>query len=120
MQTYRGSCHCGAVVFEIDTDFTQFTKCVCSLCRKKNALMTMVHESHFRLLQGQDRLGLYEWNTRVAKHHFCTDCGIYTFHRKRSAPDTFGVNVYCLDEADISGIPVVEVGGPTTTVANAG
>jgi hypothetical protein len=116
MWTYKGSCHCGAVVFEIDTEFTQFTKCDCSLCRKKNAVMTKVHESQFRLLQGEEVLGLYQWNTGVAKHHFCTHCGIYTFHRKRVTPDFFGINVYCLDDADISNVPIVEVDGRTMTV----
>lgn len=116
MRTYKGSCHCGAVAFEIDTEFTEFTKCDRSLCRNKNAVMTKVHESRFRLLQGEEVLGLYQWNTRVAKHHFCTRCGIYTFHRKRVTPDFFGINVYCLDDADISNVPIVEVDGRTMTV----
>jgi hypothetical protein len=111
MQTYCGSCHCGAIKFEIDTEFPEFTKCDCSLCRKKNAVMTKVHESQFRLVQGEDDLGLYQWNTNTAKHHFCKKCGIYTFHRKRVTPDYFGINVYCLDGADISKVPVVEVDG---------
>lgn len=111
MQTYQGSCHCGAVRFEIDTEFTEFTKCDCTLCAKKNAVMTKVHESQFRLLAGENELGTYQWNTRTAKHHFCTVCGIYTFHRKRVTPDFFGINVYCLDDADITHVPVIEVDG---------
>jgi hypothetical protein len=111
MQTYRGSCHCGAIVFEIDTDFTEFTKCDCSLCRKKNAVMTKVHESRFRLLQGEGQLAQYQWNTHIAKHHFCTICGIYTFHRKRVTPDYFGINVYCLEDANIADVPVIGVDG---------
>jgi len=111
MQTYQGSCHCGTVRFEIDTEFTEFTKCDCSLCAKKNAVMTKVHESQFRLLSGEVDLGTYQWNTGTAKHHFCKSCGIYTFHRKRVSPDYFGINVYCLDEADIADVPVIEVDG---------
>ena len=76
MQTYQGSCHCGAVAFEIDAVLTEFTTCDCSLCRKKNAVMTKVHESAFRLLKGKNVLGLYEWNAHIAKHHFCNSCGI--------------------------------------------
>lgn len=111
MQTYRGSCHCGAIRFEIDTVFTEFTKCDCSLCRKKNAVMAKVHEDQFRFVQGEDDLGLYEWNTKTAKHHFCKKCGIYTFHRKRVTPDFLGINVYCLDDVDFANIPIVEVDG---------
>lgn len=111
MKTYRGTCHCGAVVFEIDTEFSEFTKCDCSLCRKKNAVMTKVHERDFRLIEGEQALGLYEWNTKTAKHHFCKRCGIYTFHRKRVTPDFLGVNVYCLEDADVSEVPIKEVDG---------
>lgn len=112
-KTYSGSCHCGTVQFEIDTEFTEFTQCDCSLCTKKNAVMTKVHESSFRLLMGEDALGTYEWNTRTAKHHFCSKCGIYTFHRKRVTPDFFGINVFCLDTPDIQSVPIIRVDGRT-------
>ena len=118
MKTYAGSCHCGAVRFEITTAFTEFTTCDCSLCRKKNAVMTKVHEDQFRLRAGEEHLGLYEWNTRVAKHHFCTICGIYTFHRKRVTPDFLGINVNCLDDADTAGVPVVAVDGIGMSLEN--
>ena len=39
MQKYQGSCHCGAVRFEIETDFPELTMCDGSICRRKNALM---------------------------------------------------------------------------------
>lgn len=116
MKTYRGSCHCGAIVFEIDTQFTEFTKCDCSLCTKKNAVMTKVHESRFRLIEGEQELGAYQWNTGIATHHFCKVCGIYTFHRKRLMPDFLGVNIHCLDEADISGVPIVEKHGASLSL----
>ncbi len=111
MPTYHGSCHCGAVRFEIDTDLTEFSRCNCTLCRKKNAVMARVGEDCLRVTAGEDNLGLYRWNTRVARHHFCKTCGIYTFHRKRSEPDHYGVNVYCLDDAEIDGVPIIDADG---------
>ncbi len=51
----------------------------------------------FHLLQGEEQLGTYRFNTRSAEHHFCTVCGIYTHHKRRSNPDQFGVNVACLE-----------------------
>jgi len=105
-RTYQGSCHCQAVRFEIDSDFPELTTCDCSICRRKNALMIKVHEGAFRLLAGADALTLYQFHTRTARHYFCRTCGIYPFHRKRSAPDSYGVNVYCLDGFDPAGIPV--------------
>ena len=118
MPTYHGSCHCGAVRFKVDTELTEFIQCDCSLCRKKNAVMTGVHESKFRLLAGADKLGLYQWNHRIAKHYFCTTCGIYPFHKRRSEPDHYGINVHCLDDADLSDVPVVRVDGKSMSVAD--
>ena len=111
LQTYRGSCHCGAVRFQIETDFPELTRCDCSICRKKNALMVKVHESKFRLLAGQESLTEYQFHTKTARHFFCKVCGIYPFHRKRITPDHLGINVFCLKGFDPAGIPVREVAG---------
>jgi hypothetical protein len=118
MGRYLGSCHCGAVKFRVDAEIDELTTCDCSLCIKKNALMAKVHESALTILEGEDRLSLYQWNTRRAQHRFCSVCGIYTFHRKRSAPDHYGVNVFCLDGFDAKGIPVRATEGQGMTVAD--
>jgi len=111
MQTYRGSCHCGAILFEIETDFPELTTCDCSICRRKNALMIKVHEDRFKLLSGDQSLSEYRFHTKTARHFFCKSCGIYTFHRKRVTPDYFGVNVFCLDDFDPFGIAVRKTTG---------
>lgn len=105
-EAHEGSCHCGAVRFEIVTSFPELTTCDCSICRRKNALMVKVHESEFRLLSGRDSLTAYQFHTRTATHYFCKICGIYPFHRKRNTPDYFGVNVHCLEGFDPAGTPV--------------
>lgn len=114
-QIYRGSCHCGAVRFEIETDFPELTTCDCSICKKKNALMVRVHESKFRPLAGADSLTEYQFHTRTARHFFCKICGIYPFHRKRNTPDFLGVNVFCLEGFDPEGIPVRRAVGAAMT-----
>jgi len=93
----EGACLCGAVRFEVETDFPELTMCDCSICRKKNALMVKVHESKFKLLAGEESLTEYQFNTGTAKHLFCTVCGIKSFYVPRSNPDGFDVNVRCLD-----------------------
>ena len=105
-ETYAGSCHCGAIRFEIVTDAPELTTCDCSICKRKNALMVKVHERDFVLLAGEDALSAYQFHTLTATHYFCKVCGIYPFHRKRVTPDHFGINVYCLERFDPSGIPV--------------
>jgi len=106
VQTLIGTCHCGAVKFQIESDFPELTTCDCSICSKKNALMVKVHESNFKLLSGASSLTEYQFHTRTAKHYFCRVCGIYPFHRKRVTPDFLGINVFCLEGFDPSGVPV--------------
>jgi hypothetical protein len=108
---YTGSCHCGAVRFEIETDFPELTMCDCSICRRKNALMVKVHESSFTLLAGEELLSEYQFHTRTARHFFCKVCGIYPFHRKRVTPDHYGINVFCLHDFEPAGIPVRSTAG---------
>lgn len=110
-RTYQGRCHCGAIRFEILTDFPELTTCDCSICRRKNALMVKVHESQFTLLSGADALTEYQFHTRTARHFFCKVCGTYPFHRKRVTPDNLGINVFCLDDFDPAGIPVRQTVG---------
>ena len=73
--------------------------------------MVQVHESRFELLAGAESLTEYQWHTRTARHFFCKTCGIYPFHRKRVAPDSYGVNVFCLDDFEPEGIPVRRADG---------
>ncbi|MDP9421974.1 MAG: GFA family protein [Pseudomonadota bacterium] len=101
-----GSCHCGTVRFRIDWPIVELTTCDCTLCVKRNAVMTKVPEAALTILEGEDVLTLYQWNTRRAKHYFCSCCGIYVFHRKRAAPDHFGVNIFCLEGVDPSAFPI--------------
>jgi hypothetical protein len=117
---HLGSCHCGTVKFRIDAEPTEATTCDCSICRKRNAVMVKVPEQALTITEGEDKLTLYQWNTRRARHYFCSVCGIYTFHRKRSAPDHFGVNVFCLDDFDPASIPVRPAPGQGMTLVAEG
>ncbi len=116
MTVHAGSCHCGAVRFEVDFDIAELTTCDCSLCAMRNAVMAKVPEPALRLVAGSDSLTLYQWNTRRAEHHFCARCGIYVFHRKRSAPDHFGVNALCLAGFDPGSVPLRATAGANMTV----
>jgi hypothetical protein len=51
----------------------------------------------FRIIAGEDKLATYRFNTKTAEHHFCSVCGIYTHHKRRSNPNEPGVNVACLE-----------------------
>ncbi len=98
MKTYKGSCHCGRVQFEIETDLTQATECNCSMCTKKGALHHRVSPEHFKLLSGQEALSQYRAGTKTATHWFCKHCGIHPFSNPRAAPDMYSINIRCLDD----------------------
>lgn len=108
---FKGSCHCGSVQFQIDSDLSELTTCNCSMCRRRNAVMLKVHENDFVLLSGAEVLSEYQFHTYTAQHFFCSLCGIYPFHRKRTAPDSYGINTQCLEGFDAAGIPVRETNG---------
>lgn len=99
METKKGSCHCGAVEFEVDLDngWDNIRRCNCSLCRRKGAVMASVPVDKLRVTKGADMLTLYQWNSKTAQHYFCKVCGIYTHHRRRSNPSQFGFNVACME-----------------------
>lgn len=94
---YRGSCHCGAIKFEIRTDLSRIVECNCSICTKKGAVHHRVPAEDFMLVAGEDALALYQFGSKAAKHHFCKHCGIHPFSRPRAAPEAYSVNVRCLD-----------------------
>ena len=119
MMTYRGSCHCATVDFEVDTELEAVAVCNCSICRRRNAVMLRVPAERFRLLAGEKALTLYQFNTKTAKHYFCRHCGIYPFHRPRVAPDAYAVNVFCLDgldAEDIAQLPVQRFDGHSFSI----
>ncbi len=96
--TYQGGCHCGAVRFQVLVDRFIVDDCNCSICRKKGFLHLIVPSENFTLLKGQEVLTTYTFNTKVAKHTFCSICGIHSFYRPRSHPDKIDVNIRTLDE----------------------
>lgn len=100
MVTYRGGCHCGKVRFEVDAAaHLELLDCNCSICRRTGFLHLVVPKDRFRLLEGEDALTTYTWNTGVARHLFCKNCGVKSFYVPRSHPDGYSVNARCLDTA---------------------
>ena len=97
------TCHCGAVEGEINTldKLEKVLRCNCSICKRKGAIMSMVKNEDFVITKGKEKLKLYQFHSKVAKHYFCSNCGIYTHHNPRSNPAMTGFNVGCLDDIDI-------------------
>ena len=110
-RTHRASCHCGGVVLELDLPdgIVDARRCNCSMCRRKGVVMGAVALDGLRIIQGQDLLTEYRFNSRTCEHFFCSRCGIYTHHRRRSKPNQYGYNLGCLEGVDpntLQGVPV--------------
>jgi hypothetical protein len=105
-ETMDGGCHCGRVRFRVTADLSRVTYCNCSICSKKGFLHLIVPQDCFELISGKDDLTTYQFNTGVAKHTFCKHCGMHPFYVPRSDPDRIDVNVRCLDDIDLSKIPL--------------
>ncbi len=97
--SHKGACHCGAVQFDVTlTDgLNTARRCTCSICRMRGAVAVSAPLEGLKITAGEDKLALYQFNTKEAKHYFCKVCGIYTHHQRRSHPDQFAINVACLD-----------------------
>jgi hypothetical protein len=108
-----GQCHCGAVRFEarLSDGFKSARRCTCSYCRMRGAVVVSAEMGAVTVLQGADLLTSYRFNTGVAQHFFCSRCGIYTHHQRRSDQSLYGVNVACLEGVspfDFLEVPVID------------
>jgi len=105
--THTGQCHCGAIKFEIEYIGTALVhECNCSICSMCGYQHLIVPGVQFRLLQGKDMMEEYTFNTGIAKHSFCTICGIKPFYIPRSNPDGYSVNFRCLDASEFAEVVI--------------
>lgn len=107
---HPGSCHCGAVRFEVELDASTGSRCNCSVCTKLGATTSIVKPDAFTLLAGESELGGYAWGGRTGERFFCKRCGISCFSRGHLAEvggDYVSVNLHCLDDIDPSEVTPV-------------
>jgi len=109
----NGACHCGTVQFRVRLSNGLHTarRCNCSYCRMRGAVAVSANLADIEITAGQQALTLYQFNTKQARHYFCSQCGIYTHHQRRSNPEQYGVNVACLSGLspfDFDVVPVNE------------
>ncbi|SHG97332.1 GFA family protein [Ferrimonas marina] len=110
---HPGQCHCGRVRFRVrlPQGLVDPRRCNCSMCRRRGAVVASVALEDFILEQGTESLSLYQFNTHTAKHYFCSHCGIYTHHQRRSNPKLYAFNIACLEGIDpliLRNVPVLD------------
>jgi len=116
-----GSCHCGKTVFRVDIEIpAQLTRCTCSFCAKRGALLTYCEPQQFHpTVQAADD-GVYRWQTRQVAHHFCVHCGCATFSDSPAyelngnwdgKTRRIGINARLFDDFDAALASVVVIDG---------
>ena len=109
---HKGGCHCGKVRFEVTAPSNLICiNCNCSICQKKQNRHFIVPKSKFHLVQGNEFLTIYTFNTHKAKHQFCKICGVQSFYIPRSNQDGVGIMPHCLDEGTVNNITVENFDG---------
>jgi len=106
---YKGSCHCGAIKFSYDgEEITGGLRCTCSICRRKGALMSTeaIPADTLKIDANPEVIGLYQFDSKVAKHYFCKNCGIYTHNEMLRNPGHCRVNLGCIDDIDAGDLEV--------------
>jgi centromere protein V len=112
MITHTGGCHCSRVRFEVQAPAClEVADCNCSMCAKFGYLHLIVPADRFTLIRGREALSTYTFNTHVAKHYFCSHCGVKSFYVPRSHPDGFSVNARCIDVGTIESMKVIPFNG---------
>jgi len=107
MTMHKGGCHCGRIRFEVEApEDLEVNECNCSICRMSGYLHLIVRKENFTLLSGRDDISNYQFNTGVAEHYFCANCGVKSFYVPRSNPDGYSVNVRCLDPGTVKSLNV--------------
>nr|WP_321463102.1 GFA family protein [uncultured Cohaesibacter sp.] len=97
--TYNAACHCGSVQFRVTLSEGKQSprRCTCSICRMRGAAAVSAPQEGITFLKGEDMLTKYQFGTMTAAHYFCSKCGIYTHHTRRSNPNEYGINIACIE-----------------------
>lgn len=113
MTTHKGSCHCGAVRYHVETDLKQVIACNCSNCGRNGYLLNFVPATQFTLEQGEENLTDYQFNKKIIHHLFCKTCGVHSFCRGKGpdGSEMIAINARCLEDIDPSQLNVTPFDG---------
>jgi len=104
-KSYSGSCHCGAVAFDVELDPSTALKCNCSICTKLGAVWAFAPRTNFRL-KSADHQGDYQFGAKKLHHRFCTACGTESY-AEGAMPDgtpMVGINLRCVEGMDVEAL----------------
>src|SRR5690606_41542048 len=84
-----------------------------SVCQRQGSPRWLVPRSALQVLTPEDAMSAYTFNKHVIEHHFCPVCGIPPFGEGAdpSGAVTAAVNLRCLEDIDLTTIPVQHYDG---------
>lgn len=94
-----GSCHCGAVHFEISRP-DHVTACNCSICRRYAALWAYAPPARLALHAPQGSTRSYSWGDKTIAFHSCATCGVVT-HYESLVDERVAVNMRNVDDPTV-------------------
>ena len=94
------TCHCGGVEAEVSlpSGLKNVLKCNCSICRLNDYEHLFINHDDFKIIKGEELISEYSFSSKTAKHLFCKKCGIKSFYQPRSHPDSYSINLKCVQE----------------------
>ncbi len=103
-----GSCHCGAVSFELAEEPEQLVDCNCSLCRRLAALWAHADSSQITIRAEPNATFAYVQGARTLACHTCRQCGCTTHWESLDDKEPHGMGLNCrMSEPDsISHLPI--------------
>ena len=101
----RASCHCGSIQLDVSlpsNGLDKMMRCNCSICsRGKGFAMISVPLQNVEIIEGKKSIAEYIFNTATAPHFFCIVCGIHIYHKSRTNPDSYCINVACINGVNV-------------------
>ena len=110
---YQGSCHCGAVAFDVEGDIASAMSCNCSMCQRKGSLLWFVPRDTLKLTTPEEASRVYMFNKHLLKHRFCPVCGInpYAEGKDPKGNEMAAVNIRCIEGIDLEAITITHYDG---------
>jgi len=104
----EGSCHCGALRWQLDAVPEGATACNCTVCRRYGVLWAYDWDGEGIRVSGPTRA--YQRGEREIEFHFCATCGCVAFWRAAQA-DAAGrkriaVNLRLAEPEVVAAIPI--------------
>ena len=67
--------------------------------------------TEFILISGKENLNSYRWGDHDVNHYFCKICGIYPFHDTSYEPDSYRINLGCVDNINPRELHIIQFDG---------